>query len=106
MTVEERRRTDRLLQRIEIEYWCDGTRLQGWIGDLSEGGVYIYTGPTMEAKKQIEFLRKDIRHPSLRAKRRGGERRLWQGRITRGYRFYFEIVGNTYWIEVIKKHPK
>lgn len=31
---------------------------------------------------------------------------MWQGRVTRDYRFYFSIEGETYLILAIRKHPK
>ena len=49
------RRTDRFPQRIEIEYRIEETRYQSLIGDLSEGGVYIYTRLDWAAGKPIEF---------------------------------------------------
>jgi hypothetical protein len=30
----------------------------------------------------------------------------WQARVSRGYRFYFQIEGDTYVIVGITKHPK
>lgn len=55
MTATDRRGTDRRPQPIDIEYWCDGTRHQGRIQDLSEGGLYVYTGLSWPARKAIEF---------------------------------------------------
>ena len=46
--------------------------------------------------KQIEYLRKDLRHPSLRAKKYGGTTDVWQARVTDTVRFYFQIAGDTY----------
>ena len=57
--------------------------------------------------KQLDFLCEDIRHPSIRAKKyaeAGIE--LWQGRVNRDYRFYFQIEGGTYQIVRIIPHPK
>lgn len=31
---------------------------------------------------------------------------VWQARVDRGYRFYFEVVGDTYHILTIIPHPK
>ncbi len=56
--------------------------------------------------KQIEYLRKDIRHPSLRAKKYGGTSDVWQARVTDNVRFYFQITGDTYRLLNIRKHPK
>ena len=58
------------------------------------------------AKKQFSLLLTSLNHPSLRAKKYDESRDVWQGRITRDYRFYFTIEGDAYWIIGITKHPK
>jgi len=55
-------------------------------------------------EKQLEFLVRDIRHPSLRAKKYNEARDIWQARVTRNVRFYFSIVGGAYIILDIEKH--
>jgi mRNA interferase RelE/StbE len=57
-------------------------------------------------KKQITFLLRDIRHPSLRAKKYGGVANVWQARVTDNVRFYFQITSDTYLLLNIRKHPK
>ena len=42
------------------------------------------------------FLLRDLHHPSLRAKKYDEARDLWQARVTKGWRFYFKIVGDVY----------
>jgi mRNA-degrading endonuclease RelE of RelBE toxin-antitoxin system len=54
--------------------------------------------------KQVAYLLEDMRHPSLRAKKYDDER--WQGRVTRDWRFYFRIEGDTYILLDIIGHPK
>ena len=44
MTDQDRRQTGRFIHPIEIEFWCDATHHKGRVEDLSEGGLYIYTG--------------------------------------------------------------
>ena len=56
--------------------------------------------------KQREFLEKNLRHPSLHAKKYDESRGLWQARVTKGWRFYFTIEGDTYNLHEIKPHPK
>ena len=56
--------------------------------------------------KQLKFLLRDIRHPSLRAKKYDKERNIWQARVNRYYRFYFLIEDNAYILLEIKPHPK
>ncbi|MFA6392816.1 MAG: hypothetical protein WCW54_01895 [Candidatus Paceibacterota bacterium] len=55
-------------------------------------------------KKQINFLIKDIRHPSLHTKKYDESLDLWQARVDKGVRFYFFIEGNNYILLDIKNH--
>ena len=57
-------------------------------------------------EKQIKFLLKDIRHPSLRAKKYDESADVWQARVTDTVRFYFCIEGDVYRLLNIRKHPK
>ena len=57
--------------------------------------------------KQFTFLLEDFHHLSLDAKeyvQRG--RDVWQGRVDRGYRFYFLVEEDVYVILRIIPHPK
>jgi len=56
--------------------------------------------------KQVVFLEQDVRHPSLRAKKYDESKDRWQARVNRDWRFYFNIVGDTYVIRDIVPHPK
>ena len=56
--------------------------------------------------KQAAFLEKDLRHPSLHAKKYDESKDRWQARINRDWRFYFNIIGDTYVIRDIVPHPK
>ena len=56
--------------------------------------------------KQLAFLERDLRHPSLRAKKYDEGLDLWQARINRNWRFYFTIEGDAYHIQNIIPHPK
>jgi len=51
-------------------------------------------------------LLENPRHPSLRAKKYDESAGLWQARVTRGWRFYFIIEGDTCRMLEIKAHPK
>lgn len=57
-------------------------------------------------EKQLRFLMRDLRHPSLRAKKYDESGDIWQARVTGDIRFYFRIVGDTYRLLSIRKHPK
>lgn len=56
--------------------------------------------------KQAKLLVQDLRHPSLRAKKYDEARDIWQARVTRDWRFYFSIEGDTYNLHTIMPHPK
>jgi len=55
-------------------------------------------------KKQLAFLVKNLRHPSLRAKKYDGGEDIWQARVDWHHRFYFQIRGDTYYILNLRKH--
>lgn len=56
--------------------------------------------------KQARLLVENLHHPSLHAKKYDESEDLWQARVNRGWRFYFNIVGDTYVIRDIIAHPK
>ncbi|MDP3727085.1 MAG: hypothetical protein Q8R35_00410 [bacterium] len=56
--------------------------------------------------RRLAFLLQNLRHPSLRAKKHDEANNIWQARITRGWRFYFQIRGDTYIILSVIPHPK
>ncbi|NGZ09627.1 MAG: hypothetical protein CV088_09610 [Nitrospira sp. LK70] len=56
--------------------------------------------------KQLTFLLSNLRHPSLRAKKFDETNDIWQARVDDDYRFYFQIVGETYLLLSIIPHPK
>jgi len=56
--------------------------------------------------QKIKFLEKDLRHPSLRAKKYDESVGVWQARVNQDYRFYFKIEGDIYKIIAITPHPK
>jgi plasmid maintenance system killer protein len=59
-----------------------------------------------QCDKQLSLLSQDLRHPSLRAKKYGEARGIWQGRINSSWRIYFKIEGDTYYMIDIVPHPK
>ena len=56
--------------------------------------------------KQSRLLVQDLHHPSLHAKKYDEARDLWQARVNYAWRFYFKIVGDVYFMEEVKHHPK
>jgi len=51
-------------------------------------------------------LLENAHHPSLRTKKYGAKGDVWQARITRDWRFYFTIEGDTYRLHEMRAHPK
>jgi mRNA-degrading endonuclease RelE of RelBE toxin-antitoxin system len=56
--------------------------------------------------KQAKLLVHNLRHPSLQAKKYDEAQDIWQARVTRDWRFYFTIEGDTYHLHTIIPHPK
>lgn len=56
--------------------------------------------------KQAKLLVRDLRYPSLQAKKYDEARDIWQARVTSDWRFYFTIEGDTYHLHTIIPHPK
>jgi mRNA-degrading endonuclease RelE of RelBE toxin-antitoxin system len=56
--------------------------------------------------QKLDLLLQNLRHPSLRTKKYDEARDIWQGRVTKGWRFYFTIKGDTYEIADLTPHPK
>jgi len=56
--------------------------------------------------KQINFMVRDLSHPSLHAKKYDESEDRWQARVNGDWRFYFKIDGDTYRISDIIPHPK
>jgi mRNA interferase RelE/StbE len=56
--------------------------------------------------KQINYLVRNLNHPSLRAKKFDEARGRWQPRVNDDWRFYFTIERDTYRISEAVPHPK
>ena len=56
--------------------------------------------------KQVALLVQNIHHPSLRAKKYDEANDRWQARVNKNWRFYFKIIGDTYYILQLIPHPK
>lgn len=57
-------------------------------------------------RKQLGFLLLNLGHPSLHAKKYSESLDIWQGRVTRGWRFYFKIENDEYVVLSILPHAK
>lgn len=56
--------------------------------------------------KQLGHLLRDLRHPSLHAKKYSEVQDIWQARVDGGWRFYFRVEGDVYHLIDIMSHPK
>lgn len=54
--------------------------------------------------KQIRFLQENPDHPSLDIKKMKDPRGIWRCKLTAGYRFTFQIDGDTYLLRRIGPH--
>lgn len=69
-----------------------------------------YEGAPLEIQRtfdrKAELLVTNLRHPSLRAKKYSEASDAWQARVTQGWRLYFKIEGDTYYLISLTSHPK
>jgi len=56
------------------------------------------------AQKQLGLLLSNPDHPSLNIKKIQGVKDIWEGRITKAYRFTFHISEDTYILRKIGTH--
>jgi len=56
------------------------------------------------ADKQFAMLLGNPNHPSLRLKKIKGQPHIWEGRVTKSYRFTFQISGEIYLLRRIGTH--
>jgi len=58
-----------------------------------------------QVDKQLSLLLENPKHPSLRVKKMQGTKgEIFEGRISRSYRFTFQIEGDTYILRNIGPH--
>lgn len=77
---------------------------------LTEWALHDYRNlsSSLQARvdKQLALLLRERNYPSLHAKKYDESRDIWQARVSRDYRFYFLIEGDTHKILFIIPHPK
>ena len=56
--------------------------------------------------RRVTFLLRNLRHPSLHAKKYDETRNVWQARVNGGWRFYFTIKDDVYYLIGLIPHPK
>lgn len=54
--------------------------------------------------KQLKFLIKDRNYPSLQVKKMQGHPNIWEARVSRSYRFTFQIEGDVYLLRRVGTH--
>ena len=62
-------------------------------------------------EKALRLFAENLRHPSLRAKKMGGQldtagREIWEARVTKAYRFTFVIDRDTYILRRVGPHEE
>jgi mRNA-degrading endonuclease RelE of RelBE toxin-antitoxin system len=57
-------------------------------------------------RKQLDLLCDNLRHPSIQTKKYDETGDVWQERVNRDYRFYFQIIADGYIVIRIIPHPK
>ncbi|MFI5365753.1 MAG: hypothetical protein ACHQ4J_09025 [Candidatus Binatia bacterium] len=74
----------------------------------AHAGAARDSAPLATTDRPIGARLRDLRHPSLDAKKfpESGDPDLWQARITKGWRFYFKINGDQYVMVSANEHPK
>jgi plasmid maintenance system killer protein len=60
----------------------------------------------LEEAPSVVRKAKTSSNPSLSVKKYDEAKDIWQARVNRNWRFYFSIVGDTYFIRDIVPHPK
>ncbi len=56
--------------------------------------------------RRLAFLLRDLRHPSLQAKKYNEAQGIWQACVDGGWRLYFVIAGDTYVLLALIPRPK
>lgn len=59
-----------------------------------------------KVKKAISLLRQNLKHPSLHAKKIGGAKDIWEGRVSGFYRFTFTIEGSSIILRYVGRHDE
>ena len=54
--------------------------------------------------KKLKLLKLNPNHPSLNVKKMRTPNRIWEGRITKGYRFTFQVKNQTYIMRRMGSH--
>ncbi len=58
----------------------------------------------LKTKRILNYLKEDLRHPSVHAKKKQGKGDIWEGRVDRFYRFTFTITGEIIILRTVGPH--
>ena len=72
--------------------------------DFTEQYEKLAPSTQKRTDEKLQLLLIDPRHPSLQIKKMRGFEGIWEGRISRNYRFTFQIEGDTYILRKIGQH--
>lgn len=73
---------------------------------FKEDFQHLPTQLQRRTEKALRLLVNNLRHPSLRAKKMEGKEDIWEARITRGYRFTFQIRDDEYILRRVGPHEE
>lgn len=59
-----------------------------------------------KTKRVLNYLKEDLRHPSVHAKKKQGKGDSWEGRVDRFYRFTFTIDDQDITLRTIGPHDE
>ena len=57
-----------------------------------------------KADRQLQHLKRDLRHPGVKARKMTNMGDIWEGRVNGSYRFTFQIEGDTIILRHIGTH--
>lgn len=55
-------------------------------------------------KKQLQIFQQNAHHPSLHTKKMNAPGEIWEGRITKSYRFTYQVEGDTFILRRVGTH--
>lgn len=60
----------------------------------------------IKTKRILNYLKEDLNHPSIRAKKIQGKGDIWEGRVDRFYRFTFTIETDVITLRSVGPHDE
>jgi mRNA-degrading endonuclease RelE of RelBE toxin-antitoxin system len=70
--------------------------------------IRLYAKLPVDVRKKVDrrigYLAQNLRHPGVKAKKMTGVGDIWEGRVNGGYRFTFQIEGDTIVLRKVGTH--